>query len=505
MALSCSHISTIQQLSALGSLFDKVTEIAVIKKVMEGFIESASISSSYNLHVEFDAIVLTLCKFTTLYNMTDTNMLQMSLQFGTNSKARTAMKSVFKFVHDFGDSLRDSWKHVINLVMQLYKLNLLPKILVEVEDLTAPSDKIRLQYEPLAVSKTEGSLFSSLYSYLSSEGQRQPSAEEQEVLKVARKCIKDCQIELILVEMKFLHTDSLNEVFLYFQSAIRPPTSHSTVDEIYEENLIVFQLELFCKIIIQNRDRVLPLWPLCNEIFHQLIINSASCGYTLLLKRASLGLFKLAVYLMRNEDLASTILQSLKVFLELRPSIQHQLAIPISIGMFEVLKTSAQNIHTENDWSIVFNILECFGAGVVMKEFDSTKSDGAVSSEEEAEVSDRGYTSDSELLKSSSPPSDSNWIIVDKSGEHNEKINNKINSIVYECKLIKHSPAALVKCWDSLAFIVRNVAHITPYNFELCVKCIRIFVEASMTFGRRQLSQKGEFSLCFNRLCACLI
>lgn len=478
-------------MSALGSLFDKVTEIAVIKKVMEGFIESASISSSYNLHEEFDAIVLTLCKFTTLYNMTETNMLQMSVQFGTNSKARTAMKSVFKFVHDFGDSLRDSWKHVINLVIQLYKLNLLPKILVEVEDVCDSTTKIRLQYEPLQVSKAEGSLFSSLYSYLSSEGQRQPSAEEQEVLKVARKCIKDCQIEQIVVETRFLHTDSLNEVFLFFQSAIKPPTSHSSVGEIYEENLVVFHLELFIKIIIQNRDRVLPLWPLCNEIFHQLIINSASCGYSLLLKRASMGLFKLAVYLMRNEDLASTILQSLKVFLELKPNVQNQLAIPISIGMFEVLKTSAQNMHTESDWSIVFSILECFGAGVVLKDFDPvTKSDGAVSSEEEAEVSDRGYTSDSELLKSSSPPNDSNWIIVDKN-DHNEKI-NQINSIVYECKLIKHSPAALVKCWDSLAFIVRNVAHITPYNFELCVKCIRIFVEASMTYGRKQQSHKGE-------------
>jgi golgi-specific brefeldin A-resistance guanine nucleotide exchange factor 1 len=199
----------------------------------------------------------------------------------------------------------------------------------------------------------------------------------------------------------------------------------------------------------------------------------------------------LAVYLMRNEDLASTILQSLRVFLELKPSIQNQLAIPISIGMYEVLKTSAQNIHTENDWSIVFSILECFGAGVVLKDFDSnTKSDGAMSSEEEAEISDRGYTSDSELLKSSSPQIESNWIIVDKN-DPSDKL-SKINSIVYECKLIKHSPAALVKCWDSLAFIVRNVAHITPYNFELCVKCIRIFVEASMTYGRKQQIQKGK-------------
>lgn len=58
-----------------------------------------------------------------------------------------------------------------------------------------------------------------------------------------------------------------------------------------------------------------------------------------------------------------------------------------------------------------------------------------------------------------------------------------IHSLVYPCKLMRHSTFALVKCWDSLAFIVRNVAHITPYNFESCVKCIRTFVEASMNGG----------------------
>lgn len=48
---------------------------------------------------------------------------------------------------------------------------------------------------------------------------------------------------------------------------------------------------------------------------------------------------------------------------------------------------------------------------------------------------------------------------------------------------MRHSTFALVKCWDSLSFIVRNVAHITPYNFESCVKCIRTFVEASLNGG----------------------
>lgn len=47
-------------------------------------------------------------------------------------------------------------------------------------------------------------------------------------------------------------------------------------------------------------------------------------------------------------------------------------------------------------------------------------------------------------------------------------------------ELHAHDPYALIKCCESLTFLVRDVAHITPYNFEYCVHCIRTFVEASL-------------------------
>lgn len=401
--------------------------------------------------------------------------------------------------------MRESWKHVIDLIDQLYKLNLLPKSFLEVEDFCEQGGKIQLQYEAIPTPKTEASLLSSLYLYLSSESQRQPSYEEQEIIKLARKCIKDCQIDQIVVESKFLHPDSLAEVVAHLQTLIKPPTSHKSVGVVYEENMVIFHMELLTKIMIQNRDRVLPFWPKCSEQLHHLIVNAASCGYENLLNRSTVALFKLAIYLMRNEELASTILQSMKIFLRLKPKVLSFIAVPVSIGMYELLKTSAQNIHTEYDWSIVFNILECVGAGAISSEAcDSvptgTKSDGALSSEEETEVSDRGYTSDSEILAqknatsaATTPIGENNWIIVDKDAaveQNNRNGNQPIASVVHLCNLMQHSPVALVKCWDSLAFVVRNVAHITPYNFEICVRCIRTFVEASMTYGRaRRLSR----------------
>lgn len=490
------------QLAALGTLFDKVAEVAVIKKIMEGFMQSAAISSHYNLYQEFDGIVLTLCKFTTLYNTSDTNEIAVSVQFGANSKARTAMKSIFRFLHDYGDSMRESWKHVVELIVQLYKMNLLPKSFLEVEDFCEVGGKIQLHYEAIQAPRPEASLFSSLYLYLSSESQRQPSSEEQQFISTSKKCIKDCQIDQIVAESKFLHPDSLAELIAYLQTLIKPPTSHKSSIATYEENLVIFHMELLTKILIQNRDRVLPFWPKCNEQLHQLIVNAASYRYESLLRRSTVALFKLAIYLMRNEELASIILQSLKIFLRLKPKILNFIAVPVSIGMYELLKTSAQNIHTECDWSIVFNILECVGAGAISSEAGqafAAKADGALSSEEETEVSDRGYTSDSESLvnknqsQATTPTSENNWIIVDKEAgddQQNKNGGKAMATVVYPCKLMEHSPVALVKCWDSLAFVVRNVAHITPYNFEICVRCIRTFVEASMTYGRRRRRSK---------------
>lgn len=56
----------------------------------------------------------------------------------------------------------------------------------------------------------------------------------------------------------------------------------------------------------------------------------------------------------------------------------------------------------------------------------------------------------------------------------------EVNPLIHPCALRPHDPYAMLKCWECLAFIVRDVAHITPYNFESCVNCIRTFIEASL-------------------------
>lgn len=57
-------------------------------------------------------------------------------------------------------------------------------------------------------------------------------------------------------------------------------------------------------------------------------------------------------------------------------------------------------------------------------------------------------------------------------------------NIVLHRELLPHESYAFLKSCESLAFLVRDAAHITTENFECCVHCIRTFVEASTTGGK---------------------
>uniref|UniRef100_A0A1A9WV30 SEC7 domain-containing protein n=1 Tax=Glossina brevipalpis TaxID=37001 RepID=A0A1A9WV30_9MUSC len=521
-------------LSALSFMFDKSNENGY-QRTLCGFTKCAAISFCYDLHEDFDALVLTLCKFTTLLPSAQQevispafNEIVQAVNFGLNPKAQAAMRTVFALVHDYGDCLHESWRQILELYLQLFRLKLLPKTLMEVEDFCEPSGKTQLILEKPA-QKQESGLFSSLYSYLSSEGQREPSFEDRECIKIAKKCIKECQLDQ---QSTFVHLKSLQELLKHVLSFLKAPSVHKTISLPYGEDVVVFWMEFLVKIVIYNRDRMVPFWPAVRDQMYLLLMGGASCSYDYLLGRGVVALLKLAIYLMCNEELCSSVLDSLKMLLMLKPPVILRISKQISIGLYELLKTSAHNIHTKQDWQIVFTLLECVGAGAEPPDIEdatlpipngfSAKSDGALSSEDDSGLPDKGYISDTEVTNkqtepkerlqpnsnTSSPfpssPTSENWILVNKDTDLNalsrpqsppaSSFNGLVPSLsglVYNCKLLEHSPHALFKCWDTLAFIVRNVAHITPYNFESCVRCIRTFVEACRDGGYKQ-RQRNE-------------
>lgn len=68
-----------------------------------------------------------------------------------------------------------------------------------------------------------------------------------------------------------------------------------------------------------NRDRAETVWPLVRDHLYSVMMGGSACENHFLTERAIVGLLRLAIHLMRREDLSGMVLQSLRMLLLLKP------------------------------------------------------------------------------------------------------------------------------------------------------------------------------------------
>uniref|UniRef100_A0A8C7DLL5 Golgi-specific brefeldin A-resistance guanine nucleotide exchange factor 1 n=1 Tax=Oncorhynchus kisutch TaxID=8019 RepID=A0A8C7DLL5_ONCKI len=503
-------------IAALSYVFDKSLDDAIIQKAIAGFRKCAMISAHCGFSDVFDNLIISLCKFTTLSSESAENLPTV---FGSNGKAQVAAKTVFHLAHRHGDILREGWKNIMDSMLQLFRAELLPKAMVEVEDFVEPNGKISLQREETPSNRGESAVLSFVnwltLSGAEQSGLRGPSTENQEAKQAAMLCIKQCDPEKLITESKFLQLESLQEL-------MKALISVTPDEETYDEEDAAFCLEMLLRIVMENRDRVSCVWQTVRDhLCHLCVQATESC---FLVERAVVGLIRLAIRLLRREDISSQVLLSLRLLLMMKPHVLARVSREVAYGLHELLKTNAANIHCTDDWFTLFSLIECIGAGIkppasfqvtsTSPDIDTgAQSDSELSSHHHSEVSlDRGYTSDSEVYtehgKSRMPRSvtdvdvaSSGWLVVGKDDLDINKVPASgskplLNPLVNQYSLTLgqdmgfHDTKSLIKCVESLSFIVRDAAHVTPENFELCVKAIRVFVEASLNGGYRTHEKK---------------
>ncbi|XP_032397828.1 Golgi-specific brefeldin A-resistance guanine nucleotide exchange factor 1 isoform X2 [Etheostoma spectabile] len=504
-------------IAALSYVFDKSLDDNIIQKAITGFRKCAMIAAHYGFSDVFDNLIISLCKFTTLSSESVENLPTV---FGSNNKAQTAAKTVFDLAHRHGNILREGWKNIMDSMLQLFRAELLPKAMVEVEDFVEPNGKISLQREETPSNRGESAVLSFVnwltLSGAEQSGLRGPSTENQEAKQAAILCIKQCDPEKLITESKFLQLESLQEL-------MKALISVTPDEETYDEEDAAFCLEMLLRIILENRDRVSCVWQTVRDhLCHLCVHPNESC---FLVERAVVGLLRLAIRLLRREDVSSQVLLSLRLLLMMKPPVLARVSREVAYGLHELLKTNAANIHCTNDWFTLFSLLECIGAGVKPPaSFQLTsstpdsdtgaQSDSELPSPHLSEVSlERGYTSDSgvytEHSKTRIPRSatdvdvaSSGWLVVGKDDLELSKthlVNSKAQlnhplvnqySLTLGQDLGQHDTKSLIKCVETLSFIVRDAAHVTPDNFELCVRAIRVFVEASLNGGYRNHDKK---------------
>merc|ERR1719158_2802358 len=333
-------------IAALSYVFDKSGDTEIMRRALDGFSKCAMIAAHYAMTDVLDQLVATLTKFTTLLSTTESPEI-FAVSYGSDSKALLATRAVFSLTHKYGDILREGWKGVVECLLQLFNCKLLPQELMESEDFLEPGGKVELYRESLPREKEDGGLINSLVSFIvaSSEVPRELSKEEEDLVSIGKQTIAECHPELLISESKFLLTESLQELikFLIGGSVLDPgspgPPGENVPDSVHHAS--VFYLELITRITLANKDRVGAVWRAVVDHLHRTISASSRTfgGETQFqLERAVTSLLRLAVRLAMKEELASTVVHSLRILLAVKAGSLLQVCRQVSAGLQQLLR-----------------------------------------------------------------------------------------------------------------------------------------------------------------------
>ncbi|XP_048590620.1 Golgi-specific brefeldin A-resistance guanine nucleotide exchange factor 1 isoform X2 [Nematostella vectensis] len=470
--------------AALSYVYDNGVEKSVVQKAITGFRKCSLISAHYSLSDVFDNLVISLCKFTTLLAPPEAGE-SLAVAFGSNLKAQQSARTLFALAHRHGDILREGWKNIMDCMLQLFKAKLLPKSMVEAEDFV--SGRVSLLKEELPTARQDTSIFS-WYQYLVNPepaNTRGQTPEDKEAQKQAQLMIRDLHPELLITESKFLRFESLNELIKVLTFTSNPDT-YESVGAHCDEEAAGFCLELLIRVVLQNRDRVSLLWHTVRDHLSNIIINATH--HSCLVERSVVGLLRLAIRLLRKEEISNEVLTTLRVLLMMKHSVLMACGRQISFGLHELLRTNAASITSTRDWVTVFTLLECVGAAATpptvtpgpkpdKADSDSGISDGVSSCDSQIGL----FTAiEAEPDISASAVGDA-WLLISKEDSEGSPINQY--DLTVSVQLNKHDSKCFVKSCQSLTFLIQDCAHVSKENFLHCVHAVRVYTEASLNGG----------------------
>lgn len=236
------------------------------------------------------------------------------------------------------------------------------------------------------------------------------------------------------------------------------------------------------------------IWKLIYEIF----LNANFLFCSSIVERSVVGLLRLAIRLLHKEEVSSQVLLTLRILLLMKQNVLQACGRQISFGLHELIRTNASSVTSSRDWVTVFTLLECVGAAAtpptvtsgpvamttVSKDTDSDSISG------DYEFADGISNSESDVSSFASVEADSGlsgsvlgdtWLVITKQDSESSPANQYELTVGVE--LNKHDSKSFVKSCQTLAFLIRDNAHVTKENYLQCVHAIRVFSEASLNGG----------------------
>lgn len=170
-------------ISAFSYAFTHFDNDHMLQRVIAGFQQCATLAGRFNLPEVFDQVVLALARITDLTQLpsTDTNfpniaaegqsltISPLSIRFGKNFKAQLATVVLFTIANTDGNTMRQGWLCIFEIIQSLFAHSLLPaKILLLPDFVNISNIALRAPKSPSHASerRPDAGLLSTLSSYL---------------------------------------------------------------------------------------------------------------------------------------------------------------------------------------------------------------------------------------------------------------------------------------------------------------------------------------------------
>ncbi|KAL2897462.1 ARF guanine-nucleotide exchange factor GNOM [Bienertia sinuspersici] len=352
--------------AAISVVFDHAEDERVYQLCIDGYLAAANTVSFFRLYSLLDDIIISLCKVTTLLN--PSYLEEFLVAYSNDLRARMATTTVFTIANKYGDYIRTGWKNILTCILRFYEFGLLSASAVcdaadepsftavpgHVKPLVNSSSVPQIQTS-VASKKPSGLMgrFSQLLSFETEEPESEPSEEELAARQCILETIKNCQINNIFAESKFLQADSLMNLV----SAIVAAEQMQTETGYPEDELnAAFCLELLIAITLNNRDRISLIWkPVYDHISNIVQSSAAPCA---LVEKAVFGLLRICQRLLPyKEDLADELLRSLQLVLKLDARVADAYCEHITQEVGQLVKTNANCIRSQMGWRVILSLL----------------------------------------------------------------------------------------------------------------------------------------------------
>ncbi|ESW13849.1 hypothetical protein PHAVU_008G231400 [Phaseolus vulgaris] len=355
-------------IAAISVVFDNAENAEVYQTCMDGFIAVAKISAYYHLENILDDLVVSLCKFVTVFDPLAVE--ESILAFGDDMKARMATETVFTIANRYGDFIRTGWRNILDCILKFHRLGLLPARMAsdaaeesEVSSQTEDGGKrntntLSLSRLPSVNTPKRSSGLMSRFSQLLYLGAEEPKSVPTEEQLVAQQCtlqtIEKCHIDCIFSESKFLQAESLLQLAKAITSAGgRPKKGNSTSED---EDTSVFCLELLVAITLNNRDRIELLWQGVYEHIANIVQSTVMpCA---LVEKAVFGLLRICHRLLPyKENITDELLRSLQLVLKLDARVADAYYEQITQEVSHLMKANASHIRSHFGWRTITSLL----------------------------------------------------------------------------------------------------------------------------------------------------